>query len=60
MCLEGKGLAKRVASAFGSLGTHGTPRRVTQESACILVTRGLDPESDDELTRRFRAWSRSE
>jgi hypothetical protein len=57
LCFDTKGLAKRVAGIFESLGTHGIPRRVTSEGSCALVTRGLDPESDDELVRRFRDWA---
>jgi hypothetical protein len=60
LCFDTKGLAKRVAGTFESLGTHGIPRRVTLEGSCLVVTRGLDPESNDELARRFREWAKHE
>jgi hypothetical protein len=58
LCLDTKGLARRVATAFEGLGTHGIARRVSIEAACLLVTRGLDPDSDEELARRFREWAK--
>jgi hypothetical protein len=60
LCVDSKTLAKRMGQAFENLGTHGIPRRVSVEAACVLVTRGFENDEAEELERRFHAWARRE